>query len=503
MVTGKLFFINVMKKLFGSILFCFVIICHMASAANEMINKNILCVSSEWTIKSDTTVKNQLIKIDSFDLSIIPPSSGVQFYKEGIVFLSQSKNTSKMVSVHISFGTTQAYYARIKDSVLAYPEVFSPSFSFPYPCEAISFSNDFSTMYFTKRGVNDNSEKIYQSNYFSGGSNREGWIDASKPMDFCTGNSVYTHPAVSTDGKLLIFASDKTGSLGGMDLFMTRKEGAKWSTPENLGKSINTKTNELFPFLDSENNLFFSSDGLAGLGGYDVYMCKFNGKNWEKPVNLTKQINSLNDDVAFTLNRKNGKMAFYTTIENTKKRRIQLYKITLNNQFALNSLIKIPDALYTMAQSDKTSSDKILADAIKPEVKEVKKEEVKVPEKTVIEPQAKVKPPEAKVIPPEAKVVIIKPTLPTPAVQKDVVIYRVQFLSSTRPQTSNQIIINGKSYIKYEYFYLGAYRWTIGEFRTVAPAIELQSACRKSGYPQAFVAAFKNNTRSLDLQLFK
>lgn len=478
--------------------------CYVASATNGKINKDILYISLEWAIKSDTTVKNQLIKIDSFDLNIIPPSSGVQFYKEGIVFLLQSKNVSKMVPIHISFGTTQAYYATIKDSVLANPEVFSPSFSFPYPCDAISFSNDFSTMYFTKRGINDNSEKIYQSNYFSGGKNREGWIDAPKPMDFCTGNSVYTHPAISTDGKTIIFASDKTGSLGGMDLFITRKEGEKWSAPENLGKSINTKTNELFPFLDSENNLFFSSDGHPGFGGYDIYMCKFNGKIWEKPVNLSKQINSLNDDVAFTLNRKNGKLAFYTTIEKTKKRRIQLYKVTLNNQFALNSLINISDVLYTMAQSDKTFSEKILAEAIKPEVK---KEEVKVPEKPVIPvtlPEKKpIIEPEPKVKPPEAKVIIIKPTLPTPAAQKDVVIYRVQFLSSTRPQTNNQIIINGKSYIKYEYFYLGAYRWTIGEFRTVAPAIGLQSVCRKSGYPQAFVAAFKNNTRSLDLQLFK
>jgi hypothetical protein len=493
MVTGKIFFINIMKKLFGSILFCFVVNCSVASAANGKINKDDLYISLEWAIKSDTIVKNQLIKIDSFDLNIIPPSSGVQFYKEGIVFLSQSKNAAKMVPIHISFGITQAYYATIKDSVLANPEVFSPSFSFPYPCDAISFSNDFNTMYFTKSGVNDNSEKIYQSSYFSGGKNREGWMDTPKPMDFCTGNSVYTHPAISTDGKTMIFASNKTGSLGGMDLFITRKEGEKWSTPENLGKSINTKTNELFPFLDSENNLFFSSDGHPGLGGYDIYMCKFNGKIWEKPVNLSKQINSLNDDVAFTLNRKNGKLAFYTTIEKAKKRRIQLYKITLNNQFALNSLINISDVLYTMAQSDKTFSDKILAEAIKPEVK---KEEVKVPEKPVVEPESKVKPP-------EAKVVIIKPTLQTPVAQKDFVIYRVQFLSSTRPQTNNQIIINGKSYIKYEYFYLGAYRWTVGEFRTLAPAIELQSACRKSGYTQAFVAAFKNNTRSLDLQLFK
>jgi len=102
-----------------------------------------------------------------------------------------------------------------------------------------------------------------------------------------------------------------------------------------------------------------------------------------------------------------------------------------------------------------------------------------------------------------ARIVIIKPTIPTPVEQKDVVIYRVQFLTSSRPRVNNEIIVGGKSYKIFEYFYLGAYRYTIGEFRTLSPAIELQRICRQTGYPQAFVAAFKNNTRSLDLILFK
>ncbi len=55
----------------------------------------------------------------------------------------------------------------------------------------------------------------------------------------------------------------------------------------------------------------------------------------------------------------------------------------------------------------------------------------------------------------------------------------------------------------YEYFYLGATRYTIGEFSTLKPAVELQRICRESGYPQSFVVVFVNNTRSLDPKLFK
>jgi ribosomal protein S26 len=89
------------------------------------------------------------------------------------------------------------------------------------------------------------------------------------------------------------------------------------------------------------------------------------------------------------------------------------------------------------------------------------------------------------------------------SVDKDVVIYRIQFQSSVKPQVIKEINVNGMLYAVYEYFYLREYRYTIGEFKTLGPAKELQTTCRKNGYPQAFVVAFKNNKRSLDLDLFK
>ena len=104
---------------------------------------------------------------------------------------------------------------------------------------------------------------------------------------------------------------------------------------------------------------------------------------------------------------------------------------------------------------------------------------------------------------PAAKFVIIKPTSTIPEELKDVVVYRIQFLSTGKPRKEKQIVLNGVTYKTYEYFYLDAYRYTVGEFTTIPPARELQSLCRKSGYPQAFIAAFKGNMRSLDLARFK
>ena len=93
--------------------------------------------------------------------------------------------------------------------------------------------------------------------------------------------------------------------------------------------------------------------------------------------------------------------------------------------------------------------------------------------------------------------------MPIPGNQKDIVVYRVQLLPTTIQKNSKEIILNGTSYKLYEYFYLGTNRYAIGEFSKVSLAATLQRICRQSGYPQAFVIAFKNNVRSLDPELFK
>ena len=100
-----------------------------------------------------------------------------------------------------------------------------------------------------------------------------------------------------------------------------------------FGGQINTTGNELFASLDGDNNLYFSSDKLPGHGGYDIFVCVYDGKGWGKPQNLSKTINSENDEVAFTLNRDNGKSAFYTSRERSGKGGMQLYRVTLNSPY--------------------------------------------------------------------------------------------------------------------------------------------------------------------------
>jgi TRAP transporter TAXI family solute receptor len=104
---------------------------------------------------------------------------------------------------------------------------------------------------------------------------------------------------------------------------------------------------------------------------------------------------------------------------------------------------------------------------------------------------------------PKNNTALTKTPDPVNADSKDAVKYRVQIYSRNYQKKDGKISINSKSYKTYVYSYLDAYRYTIGEFTSVAPAVELQNICRESGYPEAFVAAFKNNVRSTDTDLFK
>jgi outer membrane protein OmpA-like peptidoglycan-associated protein len=109
--------------------------------------------------------------------------------------------------------------------------------------------------------------------------------------DYSTG-----HPALAIGGKLMYFISDMPGGLGGTDIYETRLENGVWSKPKNLGPTVNTPQNEMFPSLDSAGNLYFSSYGRRNLGGLDVFVSKKSGDVFEPAENLGYPMNTSKDD---------------------------------------------------------------------------------------------------------------------------------------------------------------------------------------------------------------
>lgn len=165
-------------------------------------------------------------------------------------------------------------------------------------------TKDGQTMYFTrnnhfegKRGYDEDRNtrlKIYRAHLHNGK-----WSNVEElPINGDDFNTA--HPALSADEKTLYFASDRPGGFGGSDLWKVAINGQAFGVPQNLGATINTEARETFPFINSNDELYFSSDGRVGLGGLDVYATKIRKDGSVGEVqNVGAPINSNADDFAY------------------------------------------------------------------------------------------------------------------------------------------------------------------------------------------------------------
>ncbi len=130
-------------------------------------------------------------------------------------------------------------------------------------------------------------------------------------------NSSYweSQPSLSADGRTLYFVSDRKGGYGGLDIWKSNYLGSgKWSSPINLGPSINTEADELSPFIHPDNKtLYFGSDGWPGMGKMDIFYSRItpDGK-WSKPKNLGYPINTSREESSMFISN-NGKTAYFAS----------------------------------------------------------------------------------------------------------------------------------------------------------------------------------------------
>lgn len=172
-----------------------------------------------------------------------------------------------------------------------------------------TFSQDGKTIYFTRSNYykrkmevneeNENNLKIFKATLIDG--------EWKNLVEFPYNSDDYDcgHPSLSADGKELYFVSDMPGGFGGTDLYKSVWSDQGWSQPQNLGSELNTSGNEMFPYINSDGALYFSSDAHNSMGGLDVFITYFDGKNWANPENLNYPLNSTDDDFAYSLNKDN------------------------------------------------------------------------------------------------------------------------------------------------------------------------------------------------------
>jgi len=177
-----------------------------------------------------------------------------------------------------------------------------------YHESSAAFTQDGKTIYFTRNNFidgkkgKDKNKTIRLKLYKATRSGDNFWTNIVE-LPFNSKEYSVAHPALSKDEKRIYFSSDMPGTLGMSDLWYVNIMGVNsYSEPINLGNKINTEARESFPFVSEENNLYFSSDGRAGLGGYDIYVTPLDEKGLPGEVtNLGEPANSNQDDFGFII----------------------------------------------------------------------------------------------------------------------------------------------------------------------------------------------------------
>ena len=259
-----------------------------------------------------TVIKNNSGRFQLNNASINTENSeyGTALYGDKLVFTAA--NSGKTSKGGVSQWTGESYYdlytADRDQQALSNKKFFSTTINTPFNESTAVFTKDGNTMYFTRnnyvnRKIGTNVENTILLKILRATKDSNGHWGNVVEVPFNSDNYNVAHPALSPDEKFLYFASDMDGTLGESDIFRVEILGDnQYGTPENLGDIINTSGRESFPFVSKNNILYYSSDGIPGLGGLDIFAVKFyeNG-TVSKPINIGMPGNSADDDFCFVM----------------------------------------------------------------------------------------------------------------------------------------------------------------------------------------------------------
>ena len=273
------------------------------------------------------------------------------YFDEGLVFASARNRTEIIQRTHDWTGMPyfSLYYAKGSELTFSQPKPFAPSINTRYNNGPVCFSKSGDYIYVTRNNVEEGRVKesdsgIVKLKIYILKRNGNDWENETS-FDYNSDNYSCAHPCISADGNKLYFASDMPGGYGGMDIYVSTREGKKWGKPVNLGPSVNTSGNEGFPYIDSKKGLFFASNGRGGLGGFDIYYSPKSMNGFSTPVNLGYPINSPGDDFSWIQNEA-GTFGYFTSNRETKGENDEIYSFkrmsVILNVLVYDSRTKLP-----------------------------------------------------------------------------------------------------------------------------------------------------------------
>lgn len=186
-----------------------------------------------------------------------------------------------------------------------------------------SLSADGRTLFLSKD--DDFNSDIYFSKY-----NDIKWSAAVKLNKNINTKYWESHAFISEDNNLLVFASDRPGGYGGLDLYISRKEYGDWGVPVNMGPEVNTPFNDDRPFLiNNGKTIYFSSQGQINMGGFDIFRTDLQSNGlWSTPLNMGYPLNTP-DDNFFFMPVNNGKSGYISLFKkNSGAGKEDIYRIT-------------------------------------------------------------------------------------------------------------------------------------------------------------------------------
>ncbi|HUR29994.1 MAG TPA: OmpA family protein [Saprospiraceae bacterium] len=254
------------------------------------------------------------------------------YYADGLVFVVARERNSILDPK-----TGQAYFDLMYTDIgpngtVTRPESFSSNIRTQYHEGPCTFSKQGDEIFFTRSDltgntdVNDKKAEV-QLKIYHGIKGAEDW-EQIEELPFSSTEYSIAHPALSANGHFLVFSSDMPGGFGGMDLYVTQRNGDQWSIPVNLGATVNSKGHDIFPFWHESGYLFFSSDGHGGFGGLDVFVTSWNDSQSFKGIqHLLFPYNSGRDDLGFIVSA-DGKSGYFASDRKPTKGKDDLYRWT-------------------------------------------------------------------------------------------------------------------------------------------------------------------------------
>ena len=326
--------------------------------ANNNFNKNVTLLTKndiyENNKKNEIIISNQgkenihkqaineaEYKIKNLDINTQFQDFGTSYYKNQIVFASTRELTkySKRIWNWNEMRFLELFVADLENLTLSNIKSLTYCCNRTFHEGPASYTKDGNYTAFTRKNYNEKGKNdIIKMEIFTAEKNGEEW-GKEIPVHFNSSKYSVGHPSLTADGNKMYFSSTAPGGFGGVDIYFVEKnEKGDWGMPQNLGNNINTKGNEVFPFIHESGMLFFASSGLDGFGGLDIYFSKSEDGTYSKAQNIGAPINSDKDDFALIIDEE-IKSGFFSSNREGGKGDDDIYSFELQKELMFNILV--------------------------------------------------------------------------------------------------------------------------------------------------------------------